>query len=1006
MATLHQHNIGSFLSNTVQLALGILCIVACLEAFRRSRNIARYVWRLLAATFAIWAVGQALGTYADLFGNQTIDAVDNTIYFLSLIPLGMLPFLDPNGEPNSFDKLHVLDFVQVCIFWISIFLCFSPRVWSPSTALTIGPFALSQSLAFDGLLVATFSLRAFLSRSNGIRAFFLRMAFFLLLSGLADSYALNPKQSLQDGGWFDLTWSVLLALPVLIARAWNSTDAMETTVSASESAVVNQFFPLLYPLFSFFLLASVEPAYPFLSRGIFALAFVTFAARVLVIQKRQQRTDALLVADVAERKHVEEALRESETQYRLLFLTNPVPMWVFDRTTLKFLAVNESAIRHYGFSEQEFLSMTIVEIRPQQDISRLLQATQQRISGLQDPQTWRHQKKDGTVIEVEIVSHDLRFHGIEAELIAAYDITQRTESERALRRAEEKYRAIFEDAVIGIFQATPDGRPLSINRALAEIHGYDSPAQLMAEVANLVSELFVHPDQMEETGKVLAEKGVARNIELELYRKDRSQRSVLANLRGVRDADGRLTLIEGTMEDITDRKQAEERVQFLAYYDALTGLPNRTLLQDRLGKALAGAHRRKEKVAVMFLDLDRFKIINDSLGHSIGDQLLQNVAERLKKWSREQDTVARIGGDEFVIVLGGIKDVPDVAIAAERVMDTMIADLRIQDHKFNVSCSIGISLYPDHGLDSETLIKNADAAMYSAKESGRNVFRFFTNEMNVQVVERLTIERNLRLALERDEFFLVYQPQMDIRSGQIAGMEALIRWRQPELGVMSPDRFIRVAENSGLILPIGEWVLKTACRAARDWQEQGLPPVPVAVNVSAIQFRQEGFAALVRNVLQTTGLAPHYLELEVTESLLLSNADRSLAVLHEIKAMGVKLAIDDFGTGYSSLSYLKHLPVNKLKIDRSFIKMVALNAGDAAITAAIIGMAKSLNLKVIAEGVEDAAQLSFLEAHQCDEIQGYYFSKPLISDEITAKLRRDASESSFVIALSGPNPSK
>jgi diguanylate cyclase (GGDEF)-like protein/PAS domain S-box-containing protein len=715
--------------------------------------------------------------------------------------------------------------------------------------------------------------------------------------------------------------------------------------------------------------------------------------------------EATLV-DITDSKRSEEVLRQAarrlsaqhsilDTERNMLrALIDNIPDFIYVKDAeSRFVVANRHVARVMGVETQEaLLGKTDFDFYPQ-EIAKAFYEDEQNVMRSGQPLYNREEKAvDNAGNEIHILTTKVPFRDNTGQVTGVAgvgrDITDRKRAEEALRTAEEKYRAIFEDAVIGIFQATPDGRPLSINRALAEIHGYDSATQLMAEVANVVSELFVHPDQMEEIGKVLAEKGVVRNLELELYRKDRSKRSVLANIRGVRDAGGRLTLIEGTMEDITDRKQAEERVQFLAYYDALTGLPNRTLLQDRLGKALASARRRKEKVAVMFLDLDRFKIINDSLGHSIGDQLLQNVAERLRNWSREQDTVARIGGDEFVIVLCGVKDVPDVAVAAERVMDTMVADLLIQDRRFNVSCSIGISIYPDHGLDSETLIKNADAAMYSAKESGRNNFRFFTNEMNVQVVERLTIEHNLRLALERDEFFLVYQPQMDIRSGQIAGMEALIRWRHPELGLVLPGRFMSVAENSGLILPIGEWVLRTACRAARHWQEQGLPPLPVAVNVSAIQFRQEAFGALVRNVLQTIGLATHFLELEVTESLLLSNAERSLPVLHELKAMGVKLTIDDFGTGYSSLSYLRHFPINKLKIDRSFIKMVASNPGDAAITAAIIVMAKSLNLKVIAEGVEDSAQMSFLEAHQCDEIQGYYFSKPLTCDEITAKLRQ------------------
>jgi diguanylate cyclase (GGDEF)-like protein/PAS domain S-box-containing protein len=566
-------------------------------------------------------------------------------------------------------------------------------------------------------------------------------------------------------------------------------------------------------------------------------------------------------------------------------------------------------------------------------------------------------------------------------------IRRQLAEQQALRHAEEKYRAIFEDAVVGIVQITPEGRPLSVNRALAEMHGYDSPKHLLAEVSNVALQLFVDPNRMDELRQMLEEKGTVRGAEIEVYRRDRTKKWVLMSLRAVRDIDGNTVLNEGIVEDISDRKVAEEQVQFLAYYDALTGLPNRSLLRDRLSQALASARRRKDKVALLFLDLDRFKDINDSLGHSAGDLLLKEVAERLKRWAREQDTVARLGGDEFLIVLADVKDIPGAAVAAERLMDAMTAEFVVQGHPLMVNCSLGISIFPEHGADGETLIKNADAAMYSAKDYGRNNFQFFTGDMNSEVVERLTLENSLRLALEKKELFLVYQPQMDIATGRITGLEALLRWQHPELGLVPPDKFIRIAENSGLIVPIGEWVLRTACSQVRKWQDEGLLAVPVAVNVSAVQFRQEGFRKLIDRVLRETGLAPEYLELELTESLLLSNADVTLSVLRGLKTMGLKLAIDDFGTGYSSFSYLKHFPVSKLKIDRSFVRDVAVNPDDAAITTAIISMAKSLNLKVIAEGVEDEAQMSFLRAHQCDEIQGYYFSKPLAPEEAADRLR-------------------
>ena len=572
------------------------------------------------------------------------------------------------------------------------------------------------------------------------------------------------------------------------------------------------------------------------------------------------------------------------------------------------------------------------------------------------------------------------------------DVTERKRVEQTLRQAEENYRVIFENAVIGIFQSTPAGRYTNVNPSMARMLGYESPQELVATITDISQQVYADPNCREELKRLLKEQGMVKHFESAVYRKDGSKMWFSSNVRAV-SKDGIVVGYEGTNEDITARKVAEEQVQFLAYYDALTGLPNRTLFRDRLAKALASARRQEYGVAILFLDLDRFKDINDSLGHAVGDLLLQAVAERLKTWAREQDTVARLGGDEFLIMLTDIKDVPDAAVAAQRLIDAMTAEFLVQGQSLKVSCSVGISIFPEHGGNGETLINRADAAMYSAKDYGRNHFRFFTEDMNAQAVERLTLENSLRLALEKKQLFLMYQPQMHIVGGRITGLEALLRWQHPDLGLVPPDSFIRIAENSGLIVPIGEWVLRTACSQARKWQDEGLPAVTVAVNVSAIQFRQNNFCELIRNVLHENGLAAQYLELELTESVLLSDADLMLSVVQELTAMGVTLAIDDFGTGYSSFAYLRQFRVSKLKIDRVFIRDVAVNSDDAAITSAIISMAKSLRLKVIAEGVENEAQLSFLRDHHCDEIQGYYFSKALTVDKVADKLRGNSLES-------------
>jgi len=560
-------------------------------------------------------------------------------------------------------------------------------------------------------------------------------------------------------------------------------------------------------------------------------------------------------------------------------------------------------------------------------------------------------------------------------------IRLRLENEAAL---EERYRRTFERNLTGLYIANRDGTIIDCNDSCAQILGFDGRTDLLEhrEEAQTITRQFYN----NEAALVPGGKRIV-NAEHRFQRRDGRWGWVLSNTRHVQQKNEGEDIIEGGLVDITDRKSAEERVKFLAYYDSLTGVANRTLLQDRLSKALANAKRHREKVGLLFLDLDRFKNINDSLGHSYGDMLLQEIAVRLQAWAREQDTVARLGGDEFIVALGSIEDGSDAAVAAERIARAIGTEFHLHDRVLNVTCSIGISIYPDHGEDVETLIKHADAAMYSAKEVGRNTFRFFTEGMNAEVSERLTLESSLRSALEKQQLYLLYQPQFSLSSGAITCFEALVRWKHPERGLVPPEKFIEIAENSGMIVAIGEWVLRTACNQAKEWQRAGARSVPVAVNVSAVQFRQDGFCAMIRSVLKETGLEPRFLELELTESLLLSNEDVMFKVLGELQQMGLRLAIDDFGTGYSSLNYLKRLPVSKLKIDRSFIQDVADGPDDAAITIAIINMAKCLDLKVTAEGVETEAQLSLLRRHACDEAQGFFFGEPLESSQVAKMLR-------------------
>ncbi len=452
-------------------------------------------------------------------------------------------------------------------------------------------------------------------------------------------------------------------------------------------------------------------------------------------------------------------------------------------------------------------------------------------------------------------------------------------------------------------------------------------------------------------------------------------------------------LVVATIEAYTlaeEIEKAKVQMAHLAQHDALTDLPNRLLLNDRLDQAIALARRHGKQLAVMFLDLDRFKHINDSLGHTVGDQLLQSVAKRLTAGVRNSDTVCRQGGDEFVILLADIEHAEDAALSAQKILDALTVPHLIDQLDLHISVSIGISIYPDDGQDADTLIKNSDTAMYHAKEGGRNNYQFFEQNMNVLAVERQFIESGLRLALERQEFMLHYQPKINLETGTISGVEALVRWQHPQRGLIMPEQFVLIAEDCGLIVPLGTWVLREACRQAQAWQDAGLPPVPVAVNISAVQFRHKDFQESLTAILKDTGLAPGYLELELTESVLMHDADSTASVLNALKATGVRLAIDDFGTGYSSLSYLKRFPIDALKIDQSFMREIThatADSDDASIVAAVVSMGKSLNQRVIAEGVETREQIAFLQAQGCSEGQGFYFSQPVSSEELVELLR-------------------
>jgi diguanylate cyclase (GGDEF)-like protein/PAS domain S-box-containing protein len=570
-------------------------------------------------------------------------------------------------------------------------------------------------------------------------------------------------------------------------------------------------------------------------------------------------------------------------------------------------------------------------------------------------------------------------------LVAIYIIVRQVlaiRAERALRETNQFASEIIDNAGEGIVVYDRELRYIIWNRFMEELTG------LTAEhvIGRPATEMFPHLREQHVDELLLRAMGgeTVASPDIHYYVPNSDRRGwVSAVYRPHYDGSGQIAGVIGLIRDITERKSAEQQIEYQAYHDALTGLANRRLFQEHLTLALALAQRRSRLVAVLFLDLDHFKLVNDSLGHSVGDALLKQVAARLKEAVREGDTVARVGGDEFTIVLQELESRQDAAIVAEKVLRTIAEPVEASGHRLYVTTSIGITIFPDDGDDAEALLRNADTAMYRAKSEGRNTYQMSTQELNRSTQERMTLERDLHLAVERNEFELLYQPQVALRTKRIVGMEALLRWRHPERGVLAPAEFISVAEERGFIVVIGDWVLREACRQGRKFRDRGLTEFRVAVNLSARQFRDLTLVDSVETALAESGLEPRCLELEITESVAMENIELTVRLLTRLRELGVAIAIDDFGTGHSSMSYLKRFPIDALKIDRSFVEDLPHGKEDAAIARSIIQLADGLNLRVIAEGVETKEQADFFTPYDCD-VQGFYFAHPMPADQCEA----------------------
>ena len=688
-------------------------------------------------------------------------------------------------------------------------------------------------------------------------------------------------------------------------------------------------------------------------------------------------------------KQAEAALRESEERFRAAFDQAAVGMALrsIDPRNPRWLRVNQALCDMLGYSRDELLRLNAYDLTPAEDLasareySTRLQGGEMR-SYVREK---RYVRKNGELMWVSLsLSVVQDADGRPSHVVSVIDdITQRKRAEEDLRLASEAIAATAE----GILITDAERRIVSVNRAFTRITGYE-PHEVIGATPEMLSSGRQDGGLHSEIWEQLAHSGHWQG-EIWNRRKNGEAYAELMTISAVKSGDDSITHYVGVFNDISPLKEYEARLEYLAHHDALTGLPTRPLLRDRVEVAITHASREGTRLALLFVDLDRFKLINDSLGHEVGDQLLQAVSLRLKESLRESDTVSRHGGDEFLVLLPSLNSVQDAGRVAEKLIEEVALPHELDRHEVIITGSIGIAVYPENGRDLDMLLRNADAAMYAAKQAGRNRYQFYSESMNAQAADRLMLEHELRHALDRGELYAVYQPQVNLASGQVVGVEVLMRWQHPRLGTVPPSRFIPVAEESGQIVALGEWILREACRQRSDWRDRNLMSAPVAVNVSAIQLRQANFVGTLQAILEETGLDPTCLELEVTETLLMQGTEAMVSKLHELHRMGVRLALDDFGTGYSSLSYLRQFPLDRMKIDQCFVRDLPDNDDAAVITEAIATLGRALGLRVIAEGVETEPQADFLRDTWCQDAQGYLYCKPLPAPAFELWLKRE-----------------
>lgn len=951
----------------------------CLATARTATGTLRRAWQLFALACFSWFLGMLIWDYQELVLHQftPFPAWSDAFYFLFAVFMALGIFFYRDGSPGL--SITLLDASQLGIFVSCIVIAHLAVFAQPLRMVDQSPFyiaaALSYPVAFMSLLV--YAVAALWLRIRGSA----RRALGYVVAGIAAhaisdffyAYALLGG-SYEAGHHLDIVWLIGFALifwgasiqpPGMVAED-RTIDQDLQRLHTGRSLPVAALALTMLTVFSFRHSLLAEDYRQLLYPVLFLIAFLTL---------REWATSSVQARYASE-------LRASESRLRQLFSATPALTSIARLSDGTFLEVNNGFLEATGYRREEVIGHTPTELGlwadpDDRERARALLHDQRPVRGIDI----RIRTRSGTVREVLASFEPMRI-GDEACLLGiALDVTERKLAEAEMR----KLSGALEQAADTVMITTPDGLIEYVNPAFEKTTGY-SRAEVLGENPRLLNGGLQGPEFYQALWETLLKGEVFSEVFVN-RRKDGALFYEQKTITPLRDAAGAITHFVATGRDITDRIEVEERLRFLAHHDTLTELPNRALLLERLKRDLAKASSSRRKLGVLFLDLDRFKIINDTLGHDTGDAMLRQLSERLLHRLRPSDSIARFGGDEFVLLINDIKSVDEVAALAERMLIALLPPFEIHATALHVTASIGISLYPNDGEDSGTLLKHADAAMYRAKEMGGNTFQFYSAEMGSHAMKRLTLENDLRMALERAEFVLHYQPQVDIETGRVVGVEALLRWQHAERGLVDPPDFIPLLEETGLIAPVGSWVLETALAQLRDWHRAGWQSLAIAVNLSSRQFHEPGLAERLAGCVQKHALPAHCVELEITESTLLQHIPATTATLEKLSELGFGIALDDFGTGYSSLSYLRRFPIDALKIDRSFVRDIPDDANDSAITRAIVVMAQSLQLRLVAEGVELQQQRDFLRSLGCTTMQGYLFSRPLDAAAMTRYLQ-------------------